>query len=407
MTVIVRGELLIDGTGADPVSGPTVVCEGDRFIEVGTRTPVGSETIDLDGCTLLPGLIDAHSHTSGAALDGDRDRTPAAVMAAYAFRHLGRMLDLGFTTTRDTGGADGGLAMALDLGLARGPRLIPCGPILTQTGGHADFRPPYVADPCQHHLPIPGLSLGAQNVDGIDAMRAAARMAFKRGARFLKLCVTGGVTSQTDGLEDTQFSVEEIRTAVEEANARHTYVTVHTHNKQGIMNALAAGATCFEHATGLDEEAAEAIKSLGGAIVPTLTVAHIYHSYDFVPESIRARISGVEAGMANAAKLGLAAGILVGSGADLIGPNQTQYGMEIPLKAQAIGAMQAITSATSVNAKILRMADDIGSVQPGKLADLIAVRGNPLEDPWLLADPDNIALVVKAGQIVKSDHLKP
>jgi imidazolonepropionase-like amidohydrolase len=397
MTLIVRADRLIDGSGAEPVSGPTVVVEDDRFAAVGASTPGDGERVDLDGCTLLPGLIDAHVHVT---VTGFAAGEPPAVTAGWAFRHLERMLDLGITTARDTGGADGGLVAALDAGLVRGPRLVVCGPLLAQSGGHGDFSPPFVHDPGSHLMCVPGLALGVQLVDGPDQMRAAARLAFKRGARFLKLCVSGGVTSLSDELSDTQFGVDEIRAAVQEAAARGTYVTVHTHNKQGILNALEAGVTCFEHATALDDETAAAIAAVDGAIIPTLTVTHVYESYSWLSEQVRARVVGVGDGMAHAAKLGLATGLLVGSGADLIGADQSQYGMEIPLKAAAIGAMEAIVSATATNARILRM-DDIGTVAPGKRADLVAVAGDPLADPWLLADPDNIKLVIKDGRIVK------
>jgi imidazolonepropionase-like amidohydrolase len=273
---------------------------------------------------------------------------------------------------------------------------------LVQTGGHAEFRPPFVANPCAHHIGVPGLAVGTHTVDGPDQVRYAARLAFKRGASFIKLCVSGGVTSLSDELEDTQLTVEEIRAAVEEARARRTYVTVHTHNREGILRGLEAGVECFEHATALDEDIAERLAHAGAAIVPTLTVARIYGEYaGQLPPDVIARITGVEAGMQNAVKLGHQAGVLVGGGADLIGADQKRYGMELPLVAEVVGAMKAIETMTLANARVLRVADRLGSVEIGKRADLVAVDGDPLEDPWLFDDPNRIVLVMKSGAVEK------
>ena len=391
---------LIDGTGADPVDDATITITDGRITAVDSSPPsAGDDVIDVQGRTVLPGLINAHTHFAVASMN---DRMSPGEVAAWIFEHLRRAIDLGFTTCRETGGLDGGVPYAIEKGLARGPRMIVAGPLLVQMGGHGDFRPPFVPDPCAHDLGVPGLAHVSEVCDGPDAVRAAARLAFKRGARFLKMCVSGGVTSITDSLEDTQFTVEEIRAAVEEARARHTYVTVHTHNNAGIMRGLDAGVECFEHCTSLDDETARAIKAAGAAIVPTLTVAHVYRTYtNFLTPEIIERIEGVEQGMRNAITLGHSHGILVGSGADLIGPDQSQYGMETGLVAEVTGAMQAIITATRDNAKVLRVDDDLGTIEPGKLADLIAVDIDPLEKPSLLADPANVTLVLKAGRTEK------
>jgi imidazolonepropionase-like amidohydrolase len=274
--------------------------------------------------------------------------------------------------------------------------------LLVQMGGHADFRPAFVPDPCAHNLGVPGLYQGSRVCDGEDAVRAEVRLAFKRGARLIKMCATGGVTSVSDSLGDTQFSVGELRVAVEEAKARHSYVTIHSINNDGVRNGLEAGVQCFEHCAALDEETAVAIAAAGAAMVPTLTVAHVYRTYtNFLPAKVIARIEGVEAGMRNAIKLGHEHGILVGCGADLIGPDQTQYGMELGLVAEVVGAKQAIVTATRDNARVLRIADTHGTIEVGKVADIIAVEVDPLDEPAALADPANVSVVVQAGEIRK------
>ena len=399
VTRIINGRL-IDGTGADPVDGVTVTVDDGRFVSVDQSEPSrGDGVIDVEGRTLLPGLMNAHSHLGGII---GEDEVPPGEIAAWIFEHCRRLLDLGITTCRETAGLDGGVVQAIEKGIARGPRIIPCGPALVQMGGHADFRPAFVPDPGVYHQGVPGLNVGTHICDGEDAVRSAARLAFKRGARFLKMCASGGVTSVSDALSDTQFTVGEMRAAVEEARARGTYVTVHTHNNPGIMRGLEAGVECFEHATALDDETAQAVAAAGAAIVPTLTVAHVYSTYtDFLTQEIISRIDGVEQGMRNAIKVGQANGVLVGAGADLIGPDQKDYGLETALVAEEVGAMQALITVTRDNARMLRIDDDLGTVEPGKVADLVAVNGDPLDAPRLLADPANVALVLKAGEVVK------
>ena len=398
-TRIINGRL-IDGTGAGPRDGVTVSVNDGRFVSIDQSEPSrGDHVIDVGGRTLLPGLINAHSHLGGIFRD---DVMPPGEVAAWIFEHCRRSLDLGITTCRDTAGLDGGIVQAIEKGIARGPRIIPCGPALVQMGGHGDFRPPFVPDPCGHHQGVPGLFAGTHICDGEDAVRSAARLAFKPGARFLKMCATGGVTSTSDALNDTQLTVGEMRAAVEEARARGTYVTVHTHNNPGIMRGLEAGVECFEHATALDDETALAVKAAGAAIVPTLTVAHIYPTYtDFLTQEIISRIEGVEDGMRNAIRLGHKHGILVGAGADLIGADQKDYGLETALVAEEVGSAQALVTVTRDNARVLRIDDRLGTVEPGKIADLVAVNGDPLDEPRLLADPANIAWVLKAGEVAK------
>jgi len=399
----VVADWLFDPVQAEPQGACTVHVDGDRISAVvAGHAPRRDDTVvDLGGLCVLPGLINAHSHLGDVPMLAG-DELAAGVVAAWIFEHCRRSLDLGITTCRDVGSLDGGVVAAIEQGIARGPRILPAGPVLVQTGGHGEFRPPFAPDPAAYHRGVPGLSVPSLVVDGPDQMRAAARLAFKRGARFLKLCVTGGVTSITDALDDTQFTVDEIRAAVEEAKARHTYVTVHAHNNDGVRNALRAGVECFEHVTALDEETAGALSRAGAAVVPTLTVAHLYReNAAFLPPDILDRIEGVEAGMRNAIRVAHEAGLLVGCGADLIGPDQRRFGLEVALVAEVVGAAEALRTATLGNARVLRMERDLGGIEAGKLADIAAVDGDPLADPRLLDDPARVRFVMKAGVVEK------
>lgn len=402
MALVLHGGSVIDGTGADPRPVPLTI-EGEHIAGVGDQ-PAGAGTIDVDGLTVLPGLIDAHSHF-GIVTMTDPNVAPA-VTAARIFRNCELALDAGFTTVRDVGGIDGGVATAVRLGLVRGPRIFPSGPLICQTGGHGDHASPFAAD-AHHdhgHYGIPGLSTAAHPCDGPDEVRLAARTAFRRGATQIKVCVSGGVVSLTDRIEDTQFTVEELMAAVAEADARDTYVTAHAHNARGIRNGLEAGVQCFEHGTFLDEETAEAMAAADAYLVPTFAVVRIFRDEWQkwgLPAEIVPRMDGIEDAMARSLKMARAAGVTIGSGSDILGPEQNRRGLELTIRAQLGDPMEAIVAATAVNARILRRANEIGTLETGKRADLIAVDGDPLAEPALFDNPDRVVLVIKDGQIVK------
>ncbi|WP_283134129.1 metal-dependent hydrolase family protein [Rhizohabitans arisaemae] len=406
--IAIQGAQIIDGTGRDPIRGAAVRIDGDRIVGIG---PVerDDQVIDMAGCTILPGLIDAHVHFGLTSPIGPMlaKELSIAERAANMFAVCEDTLRQGFTTVRDTGGIDWGLVRTVESGRIRGPRILCCGAILAQTGGHAHYTSP---NECVHEWKsreLPGLATLSVICDSPDQVRAAARDNFRRGATFLKMNITGGIISLSDSMDDTQFTVPEIEAAVLEAQARKTYVTVHAHNNQGIRNGIAAGATCVEHGTDIDEELAEEMAALGVHLVPTLAVMHI-HARDFDDMSlhgdIRERFSGVEAKMARAIKVATDAGVLVGSGTDYVGPKQDNRGLEIALRAEIVGAMQAIMAATSVNAEIIGVRDRVGTLEAGKLADVVAVDFDPLAEPHLFGDSGRTVLVVKDGEVVRNDR---
>ncbi|MGH7898361.1 MAG: amidohydrolase family protein [Candidatus Binatia bacterium] len=403
MSILLRGGALIDGTGADPVRSTSVQIEGERIAAIGGAAKA-DEVIDLEGCTLLPGLIDAHTHL-GLAYDfrARAGEISTAEIAAAVFRNCSLALDSGFTTCRDLAGLDGGIVAAIAKGSVRGPRIYPSGPALAQDGGHGTFMPRW--SDCHCAISVPGLVDAITVCNGPDEVRLAARKAFRRGATQIKVFLSGGVVSLTDELDDTQLAVEEIRVAVEEARARNTYVTAHAHNNRAIRNGLAAGVSCFEHGSWLDEETAEAMAAAGAALVPTLAIAHVmkreYAAWG-LPALVVPRIEQVERHMKGAVGVARSAGVTVGSGSDLIGANQRERGLELVLRAAATDPLEAIVAATATNARILGIGDRLGSVAVGRLADLVAVRGDPLREPALFGEPERIALVIKGGVVEKN-----
>ncbi|MGN9780619.1 amidohydrolase family protein [Nonomuraea sp. ZG12] len=397
--LVLHGGTIIDGTGGDPVTGSGLRLDGDRIAGFGTDG--GTVTLDADGLTVLPGLIDLHSHLG--LVDFGEVGTPPALLAAAAFANLELCLDAGFTTVRELGGLDGGMVGALRQGLVRGPRLLPSGPLLCQSGGHGDLGPSFL--PHSHDVPsIPGLIQRSQVCDGPDEVRKAARMAFRHGATQLKMCVSGGVVSHNDAMEDTQFSVAEMRAAVEEARARGTYVTAHAHNADAIRMGLEAGIECFEHATYLTEEVAAQVAAAGAALDFTVSICELLREQApewGVPETGLPKLEGAAKAAGESLLMAREHGILVGSGSDLLGRGQNRRGLEVAHRARLVGAMAAIVTATASNARILRLDDEIGTLQAGKRADVIAVSGDPLAEPELFDDPARVVLVIQDGRIVK------
>ena len=403
MTYRVHARTIIDGSGRDPVDTAVVTIDGDRIAAVGTDDNGAVDaTIDAGDLTLMPGLIDAHTHMG--LIEGDRlGAMPPALLAAHLFRNAELCLASGHTTAREVAGADGGLAQAIEAGLVGGPRLFPSGPMLSQTGGHGEFGHPFL--PHHHHYTgLPGLSQPSVMCDGPDEVRIAARNAFRHGATQIKVCTSGGVVSLTDRLEDVQFTVAELRAAVDEAHARDTYVTAHAHNTEGILRGLEAGLECFEHGTFLDEPTPARMATAGAALVPTLAVIRLlsteYQKYG-LGDYVLPRVAGVEKAMSNAVLIALEAGVRVGSGTDLLGPDQNRRGLELVLRSQLHSPMAAIVSATRANAEIMRVDDRLGTLEAGKLADCIGLDFDPLDEPDHFDDPERVRLVIKGGEIVK------
>lgn len=399
------GGIVADGSGAEPSAADIRVTDG-TITQIG-RAPADAPTVDLNGMLVTPGLIDAHVHLglSSPIRAQFAFELSAAEIAADIFANAGHALDAGFTTVRDTGGIDRGVVEVIENGKVRGPRVLSCGPVQCQTGGHGYYGAAW--EPTEmwesHHIPgLAALSLMSGNA---NELRRNVRESFRRGATFVKMCVTGGVVGGHDRLDDTQFTTEEIAVAVEEAEARGTYVTVHAHNNAGIRNAVRAGVRCVEHGTDIDEATAELMRENDVALIPTFAVVAQLTNFESMDldAATRDRAAGVHGRMASALEVARAAGVRIGLGSDLIGPDQRRRGEELRMRAELESPMHALVSATSVNADILGIGDTVGTIRVGMRADIVVWRDDPLRTPETFADPDMAALVVKAGRIVKGD----
>jgi len=400
-TIVFRNAFLIDGNGGEPAPDATVVVSDGTIREVivegkGAKLPRGM-VIDLKGKTLMPGLIDAHVHPGNIELTlRETSALPPAVYVHRATLNLETDLDLGFTTLRDAAGLDLGFRTAIEQGLIRGPRLLLSVSPLTQTSGDSE--------------PMPRNSIGVfpEICDGPDEVRKAARKVLGRGADQIKVFADGEVASQleSDRAKPGQwkFTVEEIRAAVETAEAARTYVMAHTYSPRAIQNCLAGGVSSIEHGNLMDAETAEMMSEEGTYYVPTLA------AYDVLAKEARRELDAytlekletvLHKGQ-HALELAYRAGVKIGSGSDIIGPFQYLKGREFILKAEVMTHMEAIVSATRTNAELIGMSDRLGTVEPGKLADLIVVNGNPLEDLTVFEHGlERVVLVMREGRIVK------
>jgi imidazolonepropionase-like amidohydrolase len=401
---LIHNATVIDATGAGPQPGRSVVVQDGRIVRIGPAdavTPPGGATrIDASGRFLLPGLTDAHVHLGLTEPDGSITR-PWAAYAVRVAAFIEEALDQGFTTVRDAGGLDPAWAGIVRKGLIRGPRILPSGAFLSQTGGHGDWRPAHsdYLEPL-----IPGLIAGSTICDGPDEVRKAAREQLRRGATQIKVMASGGAASPTDPIDAVQFTIEELRAAVEEARARNTYVLAHAYHPASIENCIEAGVRSIEHGNLLDEATARRIAAARAFLVPTLITFEVLREkgaeLGLSPYSIE-KIELVAAGGEEAVRIAARAGVRIASGSDLLGPPMALKARELVIKARILGPMEAIISATRTNAELFQMEADIGAIEEGKLADLILVDRDPLAGIEVLTDPERVRLVMKAGETVK------
>lgn len=404
--LLIRGCRLLDveaGTYRDSID---VLIEGDSIREVSDR-PVktgDAVVIEAGGHVALPGLIDAHVHTIGVTLDlPGLARIPPYLVAAQAKGVLEGMLMRGFTTVRDAGGADWGLAEAVRRGYFAGPRLFVSGLALAQSGGQGDFRARGEA-----HLGCP-VCRGARSitrvVDGVDDMRRAVRDELRDGADQIKIMASGGIASDIP-IDRAQFAADEIAAAVDEAGRAGTYVMAHVYDSHAIRRCIELGVRSLEHASLIDAPTAAFAAEKGVFIVPTLSVFQALSDegpalgyppakVERIRRLLRDAMGGLETAWASRAR--------IGHGSDLEGSLHTRQSGEFRLKAEVMPIIDVIRSATVVNAALLGMEGRLGIIAEGAIADILLVDGDPLEDIGCLADPEaHLRLVVKDGRIEKN-----
>jgi len=357
---------------------------------------------------LMPGLIDAHVHVYIAGLNLQRIvQMPMSYLAHFATRFLQSALDRGFTAVRDVGGADVGIASAIKDGLLdRVPRLFYGGRVISQTGGHGDARP---GDHGLDGVVCCGCGFYADHLsviaDGADAVRRAVREELRRGASHIKIMASGGVASPTDPLDRCQYSDEEIRAAVDEADRAGSYIAAHCHPTEAVRRAAALGIRSIEHATLIDRPTADFVAEKGSFAVPTMaTIMALFDEGEKLgfPQVSMEKLRRVADSALTSLEIMKQAGVKMGFGTDLLGPLHVRQSTEFTLRAKVLPTIDILRSACTVNAELMRQSGRLGCIIPGAAADLLVVDGNPLEDISLLGSGgDRLSVIMKDGQFHK------
>ena len=400
---VLRDATVLDVVVGELLEGRHVVIEDGRIREVADR-PVSladATVLNVAGRTVMPGLCDAHVHViqSSADIPAMLEWAPS-YQTARAQYVLGDMIRRGFTTVRDAGGADYGLADAIEEGYFEGPRLLFSGNTLSQTGGHGDKR-----RRGDNSMQICGCLLRDSHiVDGADQVRRAARDELRKGAHQIKIMVSGGVDSPTDHILNTQFSHEEIRAAVEEAEAARTYVLAHAYSARAINRALECGVRSIEHGNLLDETSIDLLLAKDAFLVPTLAVYEALHREGEAagfPAVSQAKVADVRDAGLSALEKAHRGGVRIVFGTDLLGEMHNMQMLEFDLRAEVQAPIDIIRAATVTAAELFNMVGEIGVVAPGARADLLVVDGNPLDDLGLFQpDGRHLSLVMKDGRRV-------
>ena len=396
----------------DPEIGETrggyeLLVEGDKIREMSNK-PIKAAKADVVDCgkrTLMPGLIDSHVHVVlSEVVIRNMESVPLTLMSARAADLMRRMLDRGFTSVRDTGGADWGLKEATEKWLFPGPRLFIAGRALGPTGGHSDGRRRTDAGTRCHCCNALSFSMGI--ADGVSDVRRAVREEMRQGCDQVKIMMSGGVASPYDPLDSLQFSMEEVEAAVEEAKAFGRYVCAHAYTPEAITRAAKAGVRTIEHGNLIDDASAKLMAEKGMFLVANLVT--------YFEMKKRASEYGMSADMLQKNDLVIDGalksleickrnGVPVAYGTDLLGQLQVAQSEEFTIRAQVISPAEIIRSATTIGAQVVRMEGKLGCLKPGAFADLIVVDGNPLKDLKLLqGEGQHLSAIMKGGRFHKN-----
>jgi imidazolonepropionase-like amidohydrolase len=398
--VLIKAGRLVDVRSGRVLTDQAILIEGDRIKQVGpagsVQAPAGAHVIDLSNATVLPGLIDCHTHLTGEPGHNGYEALGISIPreALYGAKNARLTLEAGFTTVRNVGASgysDIALRDAINAGDVPGPRIDASGPPIGVTGGH-----------CDESLLAPEFNHRGDGVaDGVPALMQKTREIAKYGADCIKICASGGVLSKGDSPEALQFSDEEIRAVVAEAHRLGRKVAAHAHGAAGIRQAVLAGVDSIEHGSFIDDEAIRLMKEKGTYLVPTLYLGEWFmdnyqrlHVPDFMVEKAKVVLPAARQNLARAFKAGVKVAFGTDSAVYPHGLNGREFAVMVRL---GLTPMQSIQAATVNAADLIGWSDRVGSIEPGRLADIIAVTGDPTMDVTVL---EHVSFIMKGGEVV-------
>ncbi|KAF3075595.1 Uncharacterized protein CFAM422_002470 [Trichoderma lentiforme] len=407
-TYIFTNAKLVDPEQAKVVENVTIKTVGGKIVSVDTNSSTsptatdGEIVVDLNGKYVCPGLIDCHVHIAVVPGEANLSAYQSMTERISLIRQpwvLKPMIERGFTSVRDCGGATLAMKEAVEEGICVGPRLFIAGYALSQTGGHGDMRSSHDQSPCSCGA-VSGIS---RIVDGPSECFRVARDELRQGADFIKIMGGGGIASATDKVENLQFSDEEIKAIVTAAKNNGTYVTSHSYTPQAIQQAIRQGVRGIEHGNLIDEETAKLMAEAGTFLTPTLITHVMSKQLNFLPPISAAKNDEVLQKGLHAIKIATDAGVTVCFGTDLLGPLHFAQSKEFSVRSQVQTPAEILRSATVNAAKLLMRENELGQIKEGYAADFIVLNGNPLEDITILdRAAENILAVVKDGRVLTS-----
>ncbi len=410
MMLAITNGVIIDGRGGDPLMG-TILIEGERITALGRQdqvtVPRDATVVDAMGGSILPGLIDSHVHFLLEYPDIMRGLiTQPSLRLLQAIPRMRATMEAGITTVRDAGGSPAGLKVAVERGIVAGPRMQIAVSMITQTGGHGDGFYPCCVDLGFFGMRFYDVPSGV--ADGVDEVRKVAREILRAGADWIKLATTGGVLSTSDAPTSSQLTVEEIATAVYEAAAQEKRCMAHAQGSQGIKNALLGGVASIEHGVYLNDELIDLMLEKDIYLVPTLVaplavVEFAREHPDILPPMMAAKAKGVIEAHQKSFRRAVEAGVKVAMGTDSGVGRHGENGRELQLMVEnGMTPMQAIVASTANAAQLLHLDGMVGTLEEGKVADVIVVDGEVSSDIRRIADPANVKLVLKGGRAAKN-----
>jgi len=398
---------LLDPRWDAPRGGYQVLVEGETIREVSAKpikAPKAS-VVDCGGKILMPGLIDSHVHVFLSEVYLRRlEEIPLTLMTARSAVLVRGMIDRGFTTVRDTGGADWGIKIALETGLIPGPRLFIAGRAIGPTSGHSDAR--RRTDNGLGCKCCNAMTFCMEIADGADNVRKAAREQIRQGADQIKIMVSGGVASPYDPLDSKQYSIAEICAAVEEAEAFGKYTQAHAYTPEAIQRAVSNGVRTIEHGNLIDEKSAKLMAQKGAYMVANLIAYYAMKErageFGMTSEMLAKNELVIDGGL-KSLEICKRAGVKVGFGSDLLGQLQIDQSREFLLRSEVLEPIEIIRQATLVGAEIVRMEGKLGVIEPGAFADLIVVDGNPVKNLGLFQEQGkHLSAIMKGGKFHKN-----